>query len=338
MEFPHRRFNPLSGEWVLVSPHRTNRPWQGSMEEVPAASLPAFDPKCYLCPGNERAGGKRNPPYTSTFVFDNDFPALLPDTAYKHFDRGGLLSAEMERGICRVGCFSPRHDLTMAHMSIESLTEVVDMWTGQYLELGSLPFIRHVQIFENRGEAMGASNPHPHCQIWANSSVPDVAAREIASQLEYERRKASCLLCDYTELEAGGERVICQNDSFVVLVPFWAYWPFETLVLCKRHVTGLDELSQAERTGLAEMLNRITAGYDNLFLSPFPYSLGLHQRPTDGAPHRSSHFHAHFYPPLLRSATIRKFTVGYEMFGGPQRDIPPEAAAAQIRSVLPKTK
>lgn len=332
---PHRRLNPLTGEWVLVSPRRTDRPWQGAVESVHSPADVPYDPTCYLCPGNVRARGERNPDYTSTFVFDNDFPALLPDTPYARFDSQGLLQAATEQGICRVACFSPRHDLTIAEMSVEALTAVVDMWCEQYSQLGALPPVNYVQIFENRGAAMGASNPHPHCQIWANSSVPDQVAKENSCQAEYARRKVSCLLCDYAALEKGGERAICENESFLVVVPFWAVWPFETMLIGKRHVTGIDELNRTERAGLADILRQIAIRYDGLFGVPFPYSMGFHQRPTDGGLHRSWHLHAHFLPPLLRSAAVRKFMVGYELLAQPQRDITPETAAQRLRMVSP---
>jgi UDPglucose--hexose-1-phosphate uridylyltransferase len=331
---PHRRFNPLTGEWVLVSPHRNDRPWQGSIEPAHQPEALQYDPNCYLCPGNERAGGVRNPRYTSTFVFDNDFPALLPDTPPARINSGGLLVAESERGICRVGCFSPRHDLTIPRMSRTALTDVVNMWREQYSALGALPFVNYVQIFENRGQMMGASNPHPHCQIWANAAIPDLPAKEGAAQLEYERRNSACLLCEYIALERGSERMVCENESFAVVAPFWAVWPFETLVIGKRHTTGLDELMPGERADLAGILGEITSRYDALFQSPFPYSMGFHQRPTDGSAHQSWHLHAHFFPPLLRSAAIRKFMVGYEMLAGPQRDFTPEMAAAELKRVI----
>ncbi|HUA59458.1 MAG TPA: UDP-glucose--hexose-1-phosphate uridylyltransferase [Verrucomicrobiae bacterium] len=331
---PHRRYNPLSGEWVLVSPHRTQRPWQGQSEASPGTAAPAYDPDCYLCPGNARAGGVRNPRYESTFVFDNDFAALKPATPHHRYEQDGLLVAEAEPGICRVICFSPRHDLTIANMELADLRNVVDVWVEQFTSLGCLDAIGHVQIFENRGAMMGASNPHPHCQIWATRTVPDRVAQEQHNQLAWKGQHSSCLLCDYARLELdAGDRVIDENDSFVVVVPFWAVWPFETLVISKQHLTGLDELNMDGRDGLADILQRVTARYDRVFRAPFPYSMGFHQRPTDGATHEEWHFHAHFYPPLLRSATVRKFLVGFEMLGMPQRDITPEAAAERLRSV-----
>jgi UDPglucose--hexose-1-phosphate uridylyltransferase len=328
---PHRRFNPLTREWVLVSPHRTQRPWQGQVEASAAPSSPEYDPECYLCPGNVRAGGVRNPHYTSTFVFDNDFAALKPATPSDRFDGDGLLIAEGEPGVCRVVCFSPKHNLTIANMELPDLRKVVDAWVEQYCELGALPCINHVQIFENRGAMMGASNPHPHCQIWSNRTIPNEMEKELRSTAEW---RGGCLLCEYTKLECGtAERVVEENDAFVTVVPFWAVWPFETMVLAKRHLTSIDALTDAERDALAGILRRTTERYDRLFSVSFPYSMGFHQRPTDGKEHEKFHFHAHFYPPLLRSATVRKFLVGYEMLAGPQRDITPEAAARRLREV-----
>jgi UDPglucose--hexose-1-phosphate uridylyltransferase len=332
-ERPHRRFNPLTGEWVLVSPHRTQRPWQGLLEKPTAAQLPQYDPTCYMCPGNTRATGVRNPVYTSTFVFDNDYPALLPDPTESN-ERGeeGLLTARSERGICRVVCFSPRHDFTVAGMEATDLRRVVDVWADQYRELGALPFINHVQIFENRGTAMGASNPHPHCQIWANANLPNEPAKEQQALSSYASAHGSCLLCDYLRVERNrGERLVTENADFCALVPFWAVWPFETMILAKRHVDALDGFTDSERDGLGDILRRMTRRYDRLFEVTFPYTQGFHQSPTDGHAHPECHFHAHFYPPLLRSATVRKFMVGYELLGSPQRDITAEAAAARLR-------
>ncbi|HEU4327395.1 MAG TPA: UDP-glucose--hexose-1-phosphate uridylyltransferase [Roseiflexaceae bacterium] len=332
-DHPHRRYNPLLREWVLVSPHRTKRPWQGQVEAPAPEQRPAYDPQCYLCPGNERAGGQRNPDYAGVFVFTNDYAALLPDTPAGGFDRGGLLRAESERGTSRVICYSPRHDLTLAELDRDTLATLVDGWAEQYNELGALPEIGHVQIFENRGAMMGASNPHPHGQIWATEHVPLTVAREGEAQAEYLARHGRSLLGDYLALELeDGARLVCANEHFVALVPFWAVWPFETLVASRRHVGALPDLAPEERAGLADILKRVATRYDNLFQVSFPYSMGFHQHPTDGAEHPEWHLHAHFYPPLLRSATVRKFMVGFELLAEPQRDITPEQAAERLRA------
>ena len=330
----HRRLNPLTGEWVLVSPHRTDRPWQGQVEEAPPAAGIQYDPACYLCPGNSRAGGANNPAYTSTFVFDNDFAALTPDVPEWSRTESGLLVAEGESGRCRVVCFSPRHDLTLALMETRDIARVVDVWAEQFLELGGDPRIRSVQVFENRGAMMGASNPHPHCQIWATEHIPNELHKELVSQSEYFRAHSSTLVGDYLAIEERKqERLVCRNDDFVALVPFWAVWPFETIVISRRPVASIDALNGRERNALADILQQITVRYDNLFRTSFPYSMGFHQKPTDGADHPYLHLHAHFYPPLLRSATVKKFLVGFEMLGMPQRDITPETAAGRLREL-----
>jgi UDPglucose--hexose-1-phosphate uridylyltransferase len=336
-EDPHRRLNALTNEWVLVSPHRATRPWQGEVAQVVTASEPAYDPNCYLCPGNARAaGGIRNGAYTTTFVFANDFAALKPETASARLDidKAGLLVAEAEPGICRVICFSPRHDLTLATMGLPEIELVVRTWVGQFRELGGLENIHHVQIFENRGAMMGASNPHPHCQIWATASIPEAPAKELVAQRVYLESHSRCLLCDYVGLEERQQaRVVCQNDGFVALVPFWAVWPFEILVCSRRHLGSMNEFGAEEVGSLADILHRVTRTYDKVFGVPFPYSMGFHQSPTDHDEHPECHFHVHFYPPLLRSATIRKFMVGFEILGTPQRDITPEAAAERLREL-----
>jgi len=332
-ERPHRRYNPLTREWVLVSPQRTERPWQGKEEKLAEPPRLAYDPNCYLCPGNARAGGARNPKYTTTFVFENDFAALRSEPAEEGCNDPGLLVAQAERGSCRVVCFSERHNFTLAVMTPKEIRNVVDVWVEQFSELGRVSWINHVQIFENRGAIMGASNPHPHCQIWATHSLPNHAEKEYRSQLEHLEKRSRCLLCEYLELElAEGKRIVCRNSHFVVLVPFWAVWPFEVMILSARHLGGMDSLTPAEQDGLAEIIQRLCVRYDNLFQVPFPYTMGFHQQPTDGAAHPEWHFHAHYYPPLLRSATIPKFMVGFEMLGSPQRDIAPEAAAERLRS------
>jgi len=338
-EDPHRRLNPLTDEWVLVSPHRAGRPWQGQLEKLPVHKEPEYDPSCYLCPGNSRVGGVVNPKYTSTFVFDNDFAALKPTVHPDRldFENRGLIVAEGEPGLCRVICFSPRHDLTLATMQSRDIETVIHTWTEQFQELGAIPQINHVQIFENRGSAMGASNPHPHCQIWSTNSVPDIPAKELARQKSYFRNHQTCLLCDYIHLEEQQQvRVVCQNQDFVALVPFWAVWPFEMLICSRRHLGALPDLNGEGVRLLAQILQQVTSAYDKVFDVPFPYSMGFHQSPTDGEAHQEWHFHAHFYPPLLRSATIRKFMVGFEMLGMPQRDITPESAAAHLHSLCGK--
>lgn len=335
-KIPHRRFNPLTRDWVLVSPHRTQRPWQGQVERAAEPAGLVYDPSCYLCPGNTRANGATNPHYSSTFVFENDFAALKPDVPHGQINESGkgLIVAATERGLCKVVCFSPRHDLTLSRMKVEEIHRVVDVWSDEYQAIGSRPDINYVQIFENRGEMMGCSNPHPHCQIWANETVPNEPAKEQNALLEYRQRNGSCLLCDYVRFEAAEkERLVCENDNFFAVVPFWAVWPFETLVISKEHVTDIASLRSAGRTDLADILRRLTIRCDNLFKISFPYSMGFHQRPTDQSEHTEWHFHAHFYPPLLRSATVRKFMVGYEMLASPQRDITPESAAERLRAL-----
>ncbi len=331
-QIPHRRLNPLTGEWVRVSPQRTDRPWLGKVEKREGEKRPAYDPTCYLCPGNSRAGGTQSPQYAGTYVFDNDYPALLSEASDTDVEESGLIVARAERGICRVVCFSPRHDLTVSRMSQAEIRPVIDAWAEQYESLAAVPWVQHVQIFENCGAMMGASNPHPHCQIWANATIPNQPTKEQAAQLDYRARLGSCLLCDYLRLELERrERVVCENESFAVVVPYWAVWPFETLVLSKRHIGAMDELNSTERDLLAGILRQVTTRYDNLFDVSFPYSMGFHQSPTDKQPHPEWHFHAHYYPPLLRSATVQKFMVGYEMMAAPQRDLTPETAAARLR-------
>lgn len=331
---PHRRWNPLRGEWVLVSPHRTQRPWQGQTEDVAVPQSPQYDPSCYLCPGNPRAGGEQTPHYTGTYVFTNDYAALKPDAEIITED-DGLLHAETERGICRVLCFSPRHDLTLATMDVPSIRGVVDVWAAQEAELAANPDIRYVQIFENRGAMMGASNPHPHGQIWATEHIPNEPATELRTQKEYFAKHGETMLHAYLQKELEkGERVVAQNDKWVVVIPFWAVWPFETLVLPRDPVASMRSLSEAQRDGLADILKTLTAGYNRVFDAPFPYSMGFHPAPCDGEEHPEWQLHAHFYPPLLRSATVRKFMVGFELLGSPQRDITPESAAATLRNVM----
>jgi UDPglucose--hexose-1-phosphate uridylyltransferase len=331
---PHRRFNPLLREWILVSPHRTQRPWQGQVESTAKRGEVEYDPTCYMCPENTRSTGHVNPKYKNVFVFDNDFPALLPDGQYGSVNHNDLLVAETETGICRVLCFSPKHHLTLSMMQPAEIRAVVDCWADQFQELGARHDINYVQIFENRGAMMGASNPHPHCQIWSTATIPNIPRVEQESQRAYRDEKGSCLLCAYFQLETNArERVVVENEYFLALVPYWAVWPFETMILSRRHVSSIGEFSSAERDALADVLKRLTMRYDNLFQVSFPYSMGFHQRPTDEKQHLEWHFHAHFFPPLLRSATVRKFMVGFELLGMPQRDISAETSAERLRAV-----
>ena len=327
---PHRRKNILTGEWVLVSPHRTKRPWQGKKDKPQQAELLAYDPNCYLCPGNERAGGAKNPDYTGTYSFQNDFAALLegPEETFKE----GLLEAESESGICKVICYSPNHSLTLPLMEVGDIIEVINLWQKEYRELGSDPNINHVQIFENKGAIMGCSNPHPHGQIWAQRSIPQEVEKKVVRQKNYWGQNNSSLLGDYLQQELNAkERIVLENESFVALVPYWAVWPFETMIIPKRHITSILELSQQEVADYASILKALTTRYDNLFETSFPYSAGIHQAPTDGKDNSHWHMHMSFYPPLLRSAEVKKFMVGYEMFANPQRDITAEQAAQRLR-------
>jgi UDPglucose--hexose-1-phosphate uridylyltransferase len=339
-EHPHQRLNPLTGEWVLVSPHRTQRPWLGQVEKLPPDNRPIYDPKCYLCPGNERAGGVYNPAYTSTFVFTNDFAALLPDTP-DAVSSHPLLEASSARGTSRVICFSPRHDLTLPEMELSDIRRVVDVWAEQILDLGKT--YRWVQIFENKGAAMGASNPHPHGQVWTSNFLPNEPAKEDRHQRDYYTEHRSPLLVDYAVLEVErGERVVVANEHWIAVVPYWAIWPFEILLLPRAHVLRLPDLNNQQRDALADILKRLLTKYDNLFETSFPYSMGWHGAPTgdhqaegDFYDDKNRHWqlHAHFYPPLLRSATVRKFMVGYEMMAEAQRDLTPEQAADRLRAL-----
>jgi len=334
---PHRRWNPLRQSWVLVSPHRTQRPWQGEVGQKTVPSAVTFDPQCYLCPGNTRAGGAVNPAYDGVFAFVNDYAALMPEEpSPAETESSPLLVSKPARGLCKVLCYHPDHSLTLARMTREEIRPVVDAWTQQYEEIGGLDWVKYVQIFENRGAMMGASNPHPHGQIWSTDFVPDEPAAETLAQREYLAQTGHCLLCDYVaaELAAASEqgRVVFQNAHFAAIVPWWAVWPFEVLLVSRRHVGAMPEFTDEERDGLADALKRLTTRFDNLFETSFPYTMGFHQSPTDGETHPEWHFHAHFYPPLLRSATVRKFMVGFEMLGMPQRDITPEDAAQRLRA------
>jgi UDPglucose--hexose-1-phosphate uridylyltransferase len=333
-EHPHRRYNLLTGEWILVSPHRTKRPWQGKVEAVPQDERPCYDPKCYLCPGNERADGSRNPAYLDSFVFTNDFAALLLNTTDGSMDVGGLLKAQVEKGICRVISFSPDHSLTLPLLSMEGIEKVIELWQKEFKTLSEDPSIKYIQIFENKGEVMGCSNPHPHGQIWAQGSLPLEIVKETKEQKNYFDQKGKSLLSDYIQVELKqGERIVLENEHFLVLVPFWAVWPYETMIVSKRHLQNILEFTGEEKTALADILKRLTTRYDNLFGISFPYSAGMHQTPVNDGEHPEWHWHMHFYPPLLRSATVKKFMVGYEMLANPQRDITPEWAAEKLKSL-----
>ncbi len=337
-EHTHKRYNPLTDNWVLVSPHRAKRPWQGQVEKKQEDKRPSYDPNCYLCPGNERSGGAaKNENYQETFVFVNDFSALLPDTPDGGYSDGELFQAESLKGICKVICFSPRHDLTIPEMETAQIKKVVDVWKEQYLEIGNHDFIKYVQIFENKGQMMGCSNPHPHGQIWSTSFVPDEPAKETWSQEHYFKQHGASLLADYLGKELHNKvRILTENEHFVALIPFWATWPFEAMIISKRVVPRVTELSEEESFAFADIYKRLTIMYDNLFEISFPYSAGIHQAPSDGREHPEWHLHMHFYPPLLRSATVKKFMVGFEMLANPQRDITAELSAAKLRELPAK--
>lgn len=331
----HRRFNPLTGRWILVSPHRSQRPWQGKIEDSHQPKREQYDPECYLCPGNVRANGEHNPEYKTTYTFVNDFSALTADAdSIAPENTGSLLTAKPERGLCKVICFSPRHDLTLAELNLEELEQVLATWKHEYHTIGAIDYINYVTIFENKGQLMGCSNPHPHGQIWAQESLPEEAALEQKFQSEYFLKHNSTLLADYVQQElASGERLIAENEHFVLLVPFWAIWPFETMILPKKAIQHIGMFTKDQTTAFAEILSINTIKYDNLFQVSFPYSAGIHQAPTDGREHPEWHMHMHFYPPLLRSAEIKKFMVGYEMIAEPQRDITPEKSAEILRNL-----
>jgi len=333
-EHPHRRYNPLNGEWVLVSPHRAKRPWQGQVEKLQEEQRPEYDPNCYLCPGNERIGGEKNPQYDSTYIFTNDFAALKPDVPVGDTNEDDLFVTKSEQGKCKVICFSPRHDLTIPEMETEDIKKVVDLWQDEYVSLGKEDYINHIQIFENKGSMMGCSNPHPHGQIWSQSTVPTTVAKEQLQQEEYFKKHGRSLLSDYVAKElVKDERILVENEYFVALVPFWAVWPFETMIVSKKHIQHIGMLDNEEKLAFADVYKKLTVMYDNLFEISFPYSAGIHQAPTDGLEHPSWHMHMHFYPPLLRSATVKKFMVGYEMLGDPQRDITAETSAMMLKKL-----
>ena len=331
---PHRRYNPLLDEWLLVSAERTSRPWKGGQEVPASQEVVEYDPDCYLCPRNSRANGERNPNYESTFVFTNDFAALRPDSPKASME-DGLLQAMSEAGTCKVLCFSPRHDLSLSRMTAEQARTVVDLWAEQTADLGSS--FAWVQVFENRGAAMGASNPHPHGQIWAGDVLPREAVKEDGTQRRHFEAHGTQMLLDYAAQELGGPREVAGDDDWLVVVPFWAAWPFETLVIPRRPVRSIPDLTARQRDALARRLTELLCGYDKLFDEPFPYSMGWHQAPFDGADRTYWQLHAHFYPPLL-GATVRKFMVGYELLSEPQRDITAEQAAERLRSAIEAAK
>ena len=333
-EHSHIRQNPLTGDWVMVSPHRTKRPWQGKTEDIVKDSRPQYDPSCYLCAGNPRMNGEVNPNYSDTYVFQNDFAAMQADVPYGEIKKGGLLKAESVKGECRVICFSPRHDLTLAEMETSDIRKVVDTWISEFEDFRHKKDINYVQIFENKGEIMGCSNPHPHGQIWASSNIPVEIQKETEHQKAYFQANKNTLLADYYQLEVTeNERIVVENDNFLVVVPFWATWPFETLLIPKRPMAYISEMTENEKNDLADITRRLTTRYDNLFSTSFPYSAGIHQAPTQAQDLEGWHWHIHFYPPLLRSATVKKFMVGYELLANPQRDITPERAAEQLRNL-----
>ena len=333
-DHPHRRYNPLLDEWILVSPQRAKRPWQGQNEAISDEKKPEYDETCYLCPGNHRITGGTNPNYENCYVFDNDFPALLKDEVSSDLAQEDLFKINPERGINRVICFSPKHNVTLAEMQVPEIENVVRVWKEQYLELGAISYINHVQIFENKGSVMGCSNPHPHGQIWAQSSLPTQVKRTQDNLLKYFQKTGKSLLKDYLESELQKkERIIAENEHFVLLVPFWATWPYETMIISKRHFSSIAEITEEEIKSYAEMIQIITVKYDNLFKTSFPYSAGIHQAPTDGLDHEEWHFHMHFYPPLLRSATVKKFMVGYELLAEAQRDLTAEQSAEILRNL-----
>ncbi|MEW7277119.1 UDP-glucose--hexose-1-phosphate uridylyltransferase [Aquimarina sp. 2201CG1-2-11] len=333
-QYSHRRYNILTGEWVLVSPHRAKRPWQGQEENIEHIKRPAYDKNCYLCAGNTRANGAINPKYIDTFSFTNDFAALQKESP-DFIVEDGLLRAASETGICKVICFSQDHSKSLAEMSVSNIEKVVHLWQQEYVDLGNLDGINYVQIFENKGAVMGCSNPHPHGQIWSQSTLPNEVVKKDHQQHIYFEKNKRTLLSDYLQQELKHkERIIYQNDDFVTLVPFWAVWPFEVMILPKRSQASIAALSKEERINFAESISVITKGYDRLFNCSFPYSSGIHQAPTNGKDNEHWHWHMTFYPPLLRSATVKKFMVGYEMFGMPQRDITAETATERIRNCI----
>lgn len=337
LDSPHLRTNILTGEKVLVSPQRNKRPWQGQIEDIIVGAMPPHDPNCYLCPNNSRAGGDNNPDYKDTYVFINDFSALLDNTIDQPIvepaDTKHLLQATHERGICKVIVFSPRHDLTLPEMELDKITAVVDLWQSEFISLQQIEWIKYIQIFENKGAIMGCSNPHPHGQIWAQQSIPTEIEKETYRLEKFYQQYKKSLLSDYLELELREQtRIVIEGLHFAAVVPFWASWPYETLIISKRHIQHIGQFTIEEKNDLAKILQELTIRYDNIFQTSFPYSAGMHQSPVNSGAYTGWHWHMHFYPPLLRSANIKKFMVGYEMLANPQRDITPESAAEILRN------
>jgi len=329
---PHKRLNILTGDWVLVSPHRSKRPWLGKVETLQDIKRPVYDPECYLCPTNTRVNKEVNPNYPGAYVFTNDHSALLEDTPVGEIVIQNVLQAKSQRGICKVICFSPNHNDTLSSLSVNQLKEVVELLQNEFKILSKKEWIRYIQIFENKGEIMGCSNPHPHGQIWCSDDLPVEIIKETKMQLEYFNYHHKSLLSFYLTVELEkGERIVYSNDHFVAIVPFWAVWPFETIIISRRHVGDITQFNEIEVILLADILHKLTKSYDNLFQTSFPYSAGMHQRPVNDGNHPEWHWHMHFYPPLLRSSTVKKFMVGYEMLANPQRDITPEFAAQKLR-------
>lgn len=333
-EHTHTRKNLLTGEWILVSPHRTKRPWQGKVEDLQQNIRPEYDEFCYLCPGNKRAGDQTNPKYRDPFTFVNDFASLLKDAPDGNMNVDNMLLAESSSGICKVVVFSPNHKLTLPELKVFEIEKIIELWCEEIIDISKDKTIKYIQIFENKGEIMGCSNPHPHGQIWAQNSIPLEVAKESKQQKLYYAKHGESLLSAYLNVELKQkDRVVYENNSFVVIVPFWAIWPYETILISKRHVTNLVEFNTSEKRDLAIAIKEITTRYDNLFQISFPYSSGIHQAPVNEGNCEEWHWHMHFYPPLLRSATVKKFMVGYELLANPQRDITPEMAAETLTKV-----
>jgi len=334
-EHPHRRLNILTGEWVLVSPHRSKRPWLGKVEAVAVNNRPVYDPACYLCPTNTRVDGSVNPDYKGAYSFVNDHAALLPETPQGEVNIDNLFQAKSQRGICKVVCFSPKHNETLSELSVSEIKEVIDLWQNEFAEIAKNDWIKYIQIFENKGEIMGCSNPHPHGQIWSSEDVPIEIEKETKRQEAYYHQNNRSILSDYLDAELKlNQRIVYSNEHFVALVPYWAIWPFETMIISKRQVQYVTQFDETEKIAFADILKQLSICYDALFQTSFPYSAGIHQAPVNDGEHKEWHWHMHFYPPLLRSATVKKFMVGYEMLASPQRDITPEWAAERLRSLI----